>query len=128
MSDFRSPLSVARNHGSAGSGTGAFLWERLTALALIPLGLILLCRILGATTDGLTLLQAQEWIAAPVNGSLIILFFTIAMINTYLCARVVIEDYVHVPGIKFLALLGLMAATVIGGLVVFIATLYTMFI
>ena len=128
MSDFRSPLFNARNHGAAGSGTGAFLWERLTALALIPLGVVLLCKILGATSGGLTLLQAQQWVASPVNGGLIILFFTIAMINTYLCARVVVEDYLHVPSIKFAALLGLTAATVIGGLVVFIATLYTMFI
>ena len=37
----RTPLKLARGLGSAKSGTGHFLWQRITAIALALLGALL---------------------------------------------------------------------------------------
>jgi succinate dehydrogenase / fumarate reductase membrane anchor subunit len=36
--EFRTPLKLARGWGSAKDGTGHFLWQRVTAIALVLIG------------------------------------------------------------------------------------------
>ncbi len=127
MAQFRSARSLARGHGAAGAGTGAFLWERLTAAALIALGAVLLVQLLCLSAGGVTLEEARAWLAAPFTGSLVLLFFVIAMINAYLCSRVLIEDYIHVPAQSLLALIGLVVLTVGLGATAVVAVLRVMF-
>ncbi|MCG2635393.1 MAG: succinate dehydrogenase, hydrophobic membrane anchor protein [Gammaproteobacteria bacterium] len=127
MSGFSSPISRARNHGAAANGTREFLWERLTALALIPLGVVLFVELLGLTAGGVSLAEARAWLGAPVSGTLLILFFNLAMLNAYLCSRVLIEDYMHAPGLKLLVLTSLTGALVLLDVVVTMSVLQVMF-
>jgi succinate dehydrogenase / fumarate reductase membrane anchor subunit len=127
MTQFRSPRALARGHGAAGTGTGAFFWERLTAAALIVLGAVLLVQLLCLSAGGVTLEEARAWLAASCTGGLMLLFFVIAMINAYLCSRVLIEDYIHVPGRSLLALIGLVVFTVGLGTAAVLAVLRVMF-
>ena len=127
MTRFRSPRALARNHGAAGIGTGGFFWERLTTAALIPLGAVLLLALLGMSESGLTLAEARGWLGHPVNAAIMIVFFTLAMINAYLCSRTLIEDYLHQPALNLLALIGLMVVTVVLGVTAVMAVLSTLF-
>ena len=56
-----------------------------------------------------------------------IVFFTLAMINAYLCSRTLIEDYLHQPALNLLALIGLMVVTVVLGVTAVMAVLSTLF-
>ena len=127
MTQFRSARSLARGHGAARAGTGAFFWERLTAAALIGLGAALLVALLCLSAGGVTLEEARAWLATPLTGGLVLLFFVVAMINTYLCSRVLIEDYVHAPALSLLALVGLLVLTVGLGAVAVVSVLRVMF-
>lgn len=127
MTQFRSARSLAHGAGAAGAGTGAFFWERLTAAALVVLGAVLLVQLLCLSAGGVTLVEARAWLAAPFSGGLLLLFFVIAMINAYLCSRVLIEDYVHVPVLNLLALVGLLVLTVGLGAVAVVSVLRVMF-
>jgi succinate dehydrogenase / fumarate reductase membrane anchor subunit len=127
MTQFRSARSLAHGHGAARAGTGAFFWERLTAAALIVLGAALMVQLLCLSAGGATLEEARAWLAMPFTGGLVLLFFVIAMINAYLCSRVLIEDYVHVPALNLLALVGLLVLTVGLGAVALVSVLRVMF-
>lgn len=127
MSQFRSPLALARNHGASGTGSGAFLWERLTSIVLIPLGLVLFFQLLAMGDHGITLPMARDWLQSPVNASLLVAFYLLTMVNGYLCSRKLLEDYLHVPGLKLAALLGLTAMVWLLGAVVVVAVFYVTF-
>ena len=127
MTQFRSPRALARGHGAARAGTGAFFWERLTAAALIVLGAALLVQLVCLSTGGVTLDEARAWLAAPATGGLLLVFFLIAMINAYLCSRVLIEDYIHVPAQSLLALIGLLILLAGLGSVAAVSVLRVMF-
>ena len=127
MSQFRSPRALARGHGASGAGTGAFFWERLTAAALIVLGAALLAQFVCLSAGGVSLEEARAWLAMPANGGLMLVFFLIAMINAYLCSRVLIEDYIHVPAQSLLALIGLLVVVVGLGSVAVVSVLRVMF-
>jgi len=49
------------------------------------------------------------------------------MINAYLCSRVLIEDYIHVPAQSLLALIGLLVVVVGLGSVAVVSVLRVMF-
>lgn len=127
MTQFRSPRALARGHGAARAGTGAFFWERLTAAALIVLGAALLVQLVCLSAGGVTLDEARAWLAAPATGGLLLVFFLIAMINAYLCSRVLIEDYIHVPVQSLLALIGLLILLAGLGSVAAVSVLRVMF-
>lgn len=127
MSQFRSPRALARGYGASGAGTGAFFWERLTAAALIVLGAVLLVHFVCLSTGGVALDEARAWLATPATGGLMLVFFLIALINAYLCSRVLIEDYIHVPAHSLLALIGLLVLVVGLGALAAVSVLRVMF-
>jgi len=127
MNGFSSPIARARNHGSVGNGSQAFLWERLSALALIPVGLGLFLQLFALSAGGVDLAEARAWLGDPFSGGLTVLFFNLAMLNAYLCSRVMIEDYMHVAAVKFTALVAMVALLIILDLVVTMSVLTVMF-
>ena len=127
MVQFRSPRALARGHGAAGSGTGAFFWERMTAAALVVLGAVLLVQLLCLSVGGVSLHEAHAWLATPTSGSLVLVFFLLAMVNAYLCSRVVIEDYLHKAAHSLLALVGLLVLVVGLGALAAVSVLRVMF-
>jgi succinate dehydrogenase / fumarate reductase, membrane anchor subunit len=115
--DLRNPLKRARGLGSAQFGVGHWWTQRVTAAALIILGLWLVVLVLGlAHSDYAT---ARAAMAKPWNAVLLIAFLIAAFWHAVLGLQVVIEDYVHtrwkeivlLVAIKFLAVLSVLAGT-----------------
>lgn len=103
MAVMRSQLGRARGLGSAKSGSGHWWAERVTALALVPLTLWFICaavRLLGASHD-----EVLAWIANPfvIVGLIALLLATFHHIQIGLQA--VVDDYVHVEGVRLVLLL-----------------------
>ena len=93
MSDFRTPIKNARGLGSAKTGTEHFVHQRLTATALVVLGiwfLVFVLSLLGADYVTATAAVAKPWNAVPLVAFLIAMFW-----HAQLGVQVVLEDYVH---------------------------------
>lgn len=95
---YRTPLSKALGKGASGTGASHWWWQRLTALALIPLVLWFAFSVamLGAT-DRVTL---TSWIGSPVVTVLLIVSMAALLYHLALGMQVIIEDYVHVEWLK----------------------------
>ena len=79
--------------GSARAGLGEWRLQRLTALALIPLGLYFVGSILWLVkSDQVT---AAAWLASPLQALLIILFVLAGFAHALVGLRSVLVDYVH---------------------------------
>ena len=102
LGSMRSPLGHARGLGSARSGTGHFLAQRWTALALAPLTIWFLVGLIGHL--GAPYGEAIAWIANPVNAVLIALLLGLLFHHGQLGLQVVVEDYVHTHGTKLVLL------------------------
>lgn len=123
MNRFRAPLAEAKGRGSAKAGTGQWLVQRLTALALIPLGLTAAVLFFWVMRTGYYPIFAEmhrPWILLFV-----VLLVGAAFWHGYLGLKVVIEDYLRpgpafvlITAVKFLsialALLGIIAAVMAG--------------
>ena len=99
----RTPLGQARGLGSAKDGTEHWWLQRVTAVALVPLVLVLLnymIRLLGADHA-----QVVAALGHPVAAGLLILLFIAAFLHLKLGLQVVIEDYVHGAAAKLTLLL-----------------------
>ncbi len=98
MTTLRSPLSRARNHGSARSGAHHWWMQKLTAAALIPLGVLLaalLIFLLGSDHQTVVV-----WVGNPIVAALMMLFVGVALYHAVLGMQVVYEDYIHNKWIK----------------------------
>jgi succinate dehydrogenase / fumarate reductase, membrane anchor subunit len=86
-------LRRVRHLGSARDGLKEWRLQRLTALALIPLGLYFAASMLRlATSDQMT---AAAWLASPVPALLTILFVLALLAHAVVGLRSVLVDYVH---------------------------------
>ena len=114
---FRTPLKQARGLGSAKDGTGHFLWQRVTAVALVLAGAWLLGLLFSLA--GSDYGHARALVADPLNASILVAFLVAASWHAKLGLQVVIEDYVHAPmlaGIAHLANLFVCALAAIAGI------------
>ena len=91
--DFRTPLKRAKGLGSAKSGTGHFLWQRITAIAILLAGVYLLGLLVGLS--GADYAMARAVVADPLNATVLIAFLVAAFWHAKLGVQVVIEDYLH---------------------------------
>jgi len=103
MSTGQTPLHKVRGLGASHSGTGHFWHERVTAVALIPLSLWFLYVMLGLA--GTSEVTALQFLAHPWNAILMGAFVGFSLWHTYLGLQVVIDDYIHTPGMKIFLLL-----------------------
>ena len=79
--------------GSARDGLGEWRLQRLTAVALIPLGLFFAASILWlAKSERAT---AAAWLSSPVTALLVILFVLAGLAHALVGLRSVFLDYVH---------------------------------
>src|SRR6478609_6608781 len=89
-------LRRVRHFGSARNGLQEWRLQRLTAVALIPLGLYFAASILSlAKSDQVT---AAAWLASPVPALLVMLFVLAALAHALIGLRSVLLDYVHTRG------------------------------
>ncbi len=89
----RSPLSHARGLGSAKDGVNHWVWQRLTALALIPLTFWFVASVAFYISADYAAMQA--WVATPYVAVLLSLYLATLFHHSQLGLQVVIEDYVH---------------------------------
>jgi len=107
--DMQSDLARVRGLGPAKEGTTHWWAQRLTAVALVPLGLWFAYAALGFGAMDLAGLKA--WMNAPGNLLLMVLFVGVTFYHMQLGLQAVIEDYVHGEKTKVAMLvLNMMAA------------------
>ena len=99
----RSPLGQVLGLGTAKDGTSHWWGQRVSAIALLFLGLwFAFCL---ATMSGFSHAETVPFIGRPINSILLLLLSATLAYHSYLGIQVVIEDYVHAPGIKVIALI-----------------------
>ena len=114
--EYRTPLKIAVGLGSAKHGVHHFMAQRLTALALVVLGVWFLWLVL--TVMHLDYVAAHAVLAKPLHAILMIVFVIAVFWHAQLGLQVVVEDYVHTHGwqlalqimIKFMCFLGAAAS------------------
>lgn len=100
--EFRTPLGKARGLGSAKIGTRHWWWQRLTAVALIPLSLWFVAFLLKLPV--LTGSELVAWLTLPWNSILLLAYLWAALYHGMLGLQVVVEDYVHGHWLKLTGL------------------------
>jgi succinate dehydrogenase / fumarate reductase membrane anchor subunit len=118
MVSYRTPLARARGLGSAKHGSGHWVVERVTSIALVPLSLWAVCS--GLTLARVGYVGAADWMRSPLNAVLSILLLAVGFKHLQGGVRVIIEDYMHVPMTRNLALLAsLFVCTLAAALAIF---------
>lgn len=103
MVDLRSDLARVRGLGSAKDGVHHWWVQRLSAVALVPLGIwfvVSAISLAGVPLDGF-----RAWLNTGANVFLMILFVATLFYHLKLGLQVVIEDYVHREKAKVVSLM-----------------------
>src|SRR6185436_10580628 len=104
-------LRRVRQLGSAHDGLREWRLQRLTALALIPLGLYFAASVLWLAKSDQT--TAAAWLSSPVTALLVILFMLAVLGHALAGLRSILLDYVHTRARLVTAALLVRAAAVI---------------
>jgi succinate dehydrogenase / fumarate reductase membrane anchor subunit len=116
----KSPLRRVTYLGSAKGGSGHWYAQRVTAVALVLLGLWLVISL--ASMGGASHEHVVAWLSSPVAAAFAVLLVLTAAWHAMLGLQVVIEDYVGDKGTRMAVLLvvkfALAVAAVIGVLAV----------
>jgi succinate dehydrogenase / fumarate reductase membrane anchor subunit len=89
----QTPLGRVRGYGSAKSGTQHFWYQRMTAVALVPLTLWFVWAVVRYT--GAPHAEVMLFLSHPVSGIAMAMFVVVGLVHMLLGAKVVIEDYIH---------------------------------
>lgn len=111
---YRTPLKIARGLGSAKEGLHHWVIQRTTAVALIFLGLWFLYFVVSLV--GSDHVAAMDAVAKPWNAVLLIAFVIASFWHAQLGMQVVLEDYVHSPGLATVSQLAVRFACALGAL------------
>ncbi len=106
----RTPLARVRGLGSARDGTKHWWFQRLTAIALVPLSLWLVASLI-ANIDA-SYAEVVAWVRSPAVTALLLMVVMFVFYHAQLGLQVVIEDYVHLESAK-IAILVLVKITVL---------------
>ena len=94
----RSPIGRVLGLGAAKEGFSHWWLQRVTSVALVPLGLWFVYALLRMPTFQYEFVVA--WIAMPLNAVLLMLLIGTLVYHSQLGVQVVVEDYVHHHGLK----------------------------
>ncbi|MCD6074926.1 MAG: sdhD [Rhodospirillales bacterium] len=103
MVDLRSDLARARGLGSAKDGVHHWWVQRLSAVALVPLGIWFV--VSAIKLAGVPLDAYRAWLNTGANVFLMVLFVATLFYHLKLGLQVVIEDYVHNEKTKVVSLM-----------------------
>lgn len=98
MAEHRTALGRARGLGSAKTGVGHFIGQRVSAVALLFLALWGVWSVVTVASGGFD--GAKAWLGSPVNAALISLLALAGFYHVRLGMGVIIEDYIHKPATK----------------------------
>ena len=111
----RTDLGRVRGLGTAKEGVHHWWMQRLTAIALIPLTLWFIISI--ATLNNASYTETVNWLSIPLVSIFMILLVSATLYHALLGVQVVVEDYIHQEGFKFLLLIGLKFTFLVLGVV-----------
>jgi succinate dehydrogenase / fumarate reductase membrane anchor subunit len=97
------PLNKVLGLGSAKSGVEHWWAQRLTAVALAPLGLWFAIAMLRFET--LAYAEVVAWLRDPITAVLLLTSIIAVVYHSYLGVQVVVEDYIEGKGAKLAAIL-----------------------
>jgi succinate dehydrogenase / fumarate reductase membrane anchor subunit len=100
----RTPLGRVRHHGASGEGTGHFIGQRVSAIALIVLATWFVLTA-ALSMKGPTYVAAIDLVSDPINAVGLALLICVALYHMRLGLQVVIEDYIQKPATKLILLL-----------------------
>lgn len=117
----RSPLSQAVGLGSAKHGFSHWWWQRVTAIALIPLSIWFVYSVV--CLIGSDHATASAWLSNPINATIMLLFVLTALFHGQTGLQVVLEDYVHTKWLNLSCLLFIKFASVVMAVLAIISVL-----
>jgi succinate dehydrogenase / fumarate reductase membrane anchor subunit len=97
------PLGRARGLGAAHGGLGHWKAQRLTAISNAVLLLWFVFSAMALAGSGYD--EVRAWLASPLAATLMILLIASVFYHAPLGLQVIIEDYVHHPGIRIAAVI-----------------------
>jgi len=109
----RTPLGRVRGLGPARSGTEHFFWQRMTAIANVPLAISFIVIVMALI--GRNHAAAVQILGSPPVAILMLLFILSGFNHMRLGMQVIIEDYVHGETAKFALLVANMCFAVAAG-------------
>jgi len=117
----RSPLGAVLGLGSAKGGSAHWYGQRVSAVALVLLGLWFLLSLacLGAADHA----AVVAWLHLPLSSALAVLLVVVAAHHAHLGLQVVVEDYVASKGTRVAVLLAIKFALVAAALIGVLAVL-----
>ena len=101
----RSPLSLVLGSGSAKEGTDHWWQQRLSAVALLILGIWFMYSLILFDSVEFDYAVLASWASQPLNSVMLTLLVLTLGFHSNLGIQVIIEDYVHGPMIKVVALI-----------------------
>ena len=121
---YRSDLSKAKNLGSAGSGSGHWWHQRLTAILLTLITAWLFC--FSWEISNSTQSEIIEVFKKPYHVLMLTLFVMAGFYHAALGMQVVIEDYVHCRAVRLSLILMVQIFSIVTALAFILAVLYVM--
>ena len=97
------PLARARGLGAAHGGVGHWKAQRLSAISNAVLVLWFVFSAMALAGAGYD--EVRAWLASPLAATLMILLIISVFYHAPLGLQVVIEDYVHHPGMRVAAVI-----------------------
>ena len=119
--NFKAPIAFARGLGAAKEGVHHWWWQRLTAIALVPLTFWFAALLVRLPEAGYE--ELLETLASPWGVVFLVSFVVAGFCHALLGLEVVIEDYVHSRWIKLGSLIGVKLILIFLALVSLVATL-----
>ena len=101
--NYRSPLARVLGLGSAKEGSAHWWWQRLTAVALVPLTVWFTFSV--ASLAGPCFLDVYAWLKQPWSSTLLIAFVVCVFYHAQLGMQVVIEDYAKREGVRIASII-----------------------
>jgi succinate dehydrogenase / fumarate reductase membrane anchor subunit len=117
----RTPLGRVRGLGPAHSGTGHFLLQRMTAIANVALVVYFVFLI--ASLSGRSHATVATALGQPAVTILLLAAILSIVIHMRVGMQVIIEDYIHHPGLKMTLLITNTFFSIAVGLTAVFATL-----
>lgn len=93
--DFQTPLAKAKGLGTAHDGVHHWIHQRISAVALVFLGLWLVYSLACHGDDSYA--DIVTWLANPWTAGLMFLFVIAVCYHAVLGLQIIVEDYVHTP-------------------------------